>query len=85
MVPLASGSLLLFSDIINENFKHTIIEDKSVRGQRISVADCWTSTVVHSPRRHLSSRFGNGFVRRQKRRCGGPFSHLPSLRVLTRK
>jgi hypothetical protein len=41
--------------------------------------------VVHSPRRHLSSRFGNGFVRRQKRRCGGPFSHLPSLRVLTRK
>jgi hypothetical protein len=37
MVPLASGSLLLFSDVINENFKHTIVEDKSVRGPRISV------------------------------------------------
>jgi hypothetical protein len=37
MVPLASGSLLLFSDAVNENYKHTIIEDKSVRGPRISV------------------------------------------------
>jgi alkylated DNA repair dioxygenase AlkB len=37
MVPLASGSLLLFSDVINENFKHTIVEEKSVRGPRISV------------------------------------------------
>jgi alkylated DNA repair dioxygenase AlkB len=37
MVPLASGSLLLFSQVINENFKHTIVEDKSVRGPRISV------------------------------------------------
>src|SRR5207247_3755464 len=37
MVPLASRSLLLFADAINENFKHTIIEDKSVRGPRISV------------------------------------------------
>jgi alkylated DNA repair dioxygenase AlkB len=37
MVPLASGSLLLFADVINENFKHSIVEDKSVRGPRISV------------------------------------------------
>jgi hypothetical protein len=37
MVPLASGSLLLFSDAVNDNYKHTIIEDKSVRGPRISV------------------------------------------------
>jgi alkylated DNA repair dioxygenase AlkB len=37
MVPLASGSLLLFADVINENFKHTIVEDKSVHGPRISV------------------------------------------------
>jgi alkylated DNA repair dioxygenase AlkB len=37
MVPLASGSLLLFSDVINENFKHTIVEDRSVQQPRISV------------------------------------------------
>lgn len=33
-IKLASGSLLLFTDAVNENFKHTIIEDKSVRGPR---------------------------------------------------
>jgi len=37
MVQLAHGSLLLFSDKVNENYKHTIVEDKSVRGSRISV------------------------------------------------
>lgn len=37
MIPLASGSLLLFTDAVNENYKHTIIEDKSVLGPRISV------------------------------------------------
>jgi len=37
MVPLASGSLLLFSNAVNENYKHAIVEDKSVRGPQISV------------------------------------------------
>jgi alkylated DNA repair dioxygenase AlkB len=37
MIPLASGSLLLFTDTVNEHFKHTILEEKSVSGPRISV------------------------------------------------
>ena len=37
MIPLASGSLVLFTDAINENFKHTIVEDRSVQEPRISV------------------------------------------------
>ncbi len=37
MVPLASGSLLLFTDAINEKYKHAIVEDKSVQEARISV------------------------------------------------
>ena len=37
MIPLASGSLLMFPDAINDNYKHTIVEERSVRGPRISV------------------------------------------------
>jgi alkylated DNA repair dioxygenase AlkB len=37
MIALAAGSLLLFNDAVNENFKHTIVEDKAVLGPRISV------------------------------------------------
>ncbi len=36
-ISLASGSLVLFTDEVNENYKHTIIEDKAVNQPRISV------------------------------------------------
>jgi alkylated DNA repair dioxygenase AlkB len=61
MVPLASGSLLLFTDVINENFKHTIVEDKSVRGPRISVtfrefAPTRQAVPISQPRRKSGAR-----------------------------
>ncbi len=37
LVTLASGSLLLFDGDFNRNYKHGIVEDKSVPGERISV------------------------------------------------
>jgi alkylated DNA repair dioxygenase AlkB len=59
MIALAAGSLLLFTDAVNENFKHTIVEDKAVLGPRISVTfrefDAATEPKAAKPSQALES------------------------------
>jgi alkylated DNA repair dioxygenase AlkB len=75
MVPLASGSLLLFSDVINENFKHAIVEDKSVREPRISVTFREFASKSASPR----SRAGSGVTRQMSRNLVAPVAAAPAF------
>ncbi len=74
MVPLAPGSLLLFSDAVNENFKHAIVGDKSVRGPRISVTFREFSKSDPTP-----SRAGSGVTRQMSRNLVAPVVAAPAF------